>query len=61
MWRAARAIAHCDAGDVIIDRAAFADLPVEIARRLLQEALVWIGGGGVSATVHSAARRAGGA
>ncbi len=39
---AARRIAVVDAGDVVIDRAAFLALPPEIARRLLVAALVWV-------------------
>lgn len=42
--RAARDVARLDAGDVVIDRKGLAAQPPEIARRLLQEALMWIGG-----------------
>lgn len=42
--RAAREFARLDGGDVVFDRAGLAALPPEIARRLLQEALMWIGG-----------------
>ncbi len=39
---AARAMARVDAGDVVFDRASLAGLPVEIRRRLLVAALVWV-------------------
>lgn len=42
---AAARIARIEAGDVVIDRPALMALPVEIARRLLREVLMWIGGG----------------
>lgn len=42
---AAAAIARVEGGDVVIDRAGLSALAPEIARRLLREALMWIGGG----------------
>lgn len=39
---AARQVAHVDAGDIVIDRAGFANLPVDIRRRLAAQALQWI-------------------
>ena len=42
---AAREVAHIEAGDVVFDRPALCALDPEIARRLMQKALLWIGGG----------------
>ena len=42
---AARDVVQLDGGDVLIDHRRFRTLPVEISRRLLVEALRWIGGG----------------
>ncbi|MDP4031732.1 MAG: tRNA lysidine(34) synthetase TilS [Pseudorhodobacter sp.] len=39
---AARQFAHVEAGDVVLDAAALTELPPEIARRLLRQALVWV-------------------
>ncbi len=39
---AARRVARIDAGDVVIERAAFLALPAEVQRRLLVAALVWM-------------------
>lgn len=39
---AARRIARSEAGDVIFDRVGFADLPTEVARRLMVHALTWV-------------------
>lgn len=41
---AASRIARVEAGDAVIDRAGLAALPPETARRLLREALMWVGG-----------------
>lgn len=40
---ASRRVAHVDGGDVLLDRTAFAELPDEIARRLMIGALRWVG------------------
>ena len=42
---AAREMVQLDAGDVLIELRRFRTLPEEIARRLLVQALCWIGGG----------------
>lgn len=41
---AARTLIRVEAGDLLIDHAGFADLPDEIARRLLQAGLRWLTG-----------------
>lgn len=41
---AARDVARVETGDVVLDRARFAALPPETARRLFIEALMWISG-----------------
>ncbi|AVO39635.1 tRNA lysidine(34) synthetase TilS [Pukyongiella litopenaei] len=43
---AARHVARVDGGDVLLDRAALADLPEEIARRLVIGVLRWVGDAG---------------
>lgn len=43
---AARNVARIEAGDVLFDRAALAQLDDEIVRRLLQQVILWIGGAG---------------
>tara|TARA_R110000868_G_scaffold69764_10_gene205596 strand:+ start:78691 stop:79944 length:1254 start_codon:yes stop_codon:yes gene_type:complete len=40
----ARHLVHIDEGDVVFARASFGQLQPEIARRLLQQALVWVAG-----------------
>lgn len=42
---AARALMRVQAGDILIAQTGFNDLPEEIARRLMQAALHWLGGG----------------
>lgn len=42
---AAARIARVEAGDVVIDRDGLTALPPETARRMLREALMWVGGG----------------
>lgn len=42
---AARSLLHVQAGDILIAQAGFNALPEEIARRLMQAALHWLGGG----------------
>lgn len=41
---AARNIVGLQAGDILMDRTGFESLPPEVGRRLLQEALKWVGG-----------------
>ena len=41
---AAQAVARIEAGDVLIDRSKLSELDPEIARRLLQRAILWISG-----------------
>lgn len=45
-YRAARQLVHVEAGDLVIAKEGFTDLPQEIARRLIQEALKWVSGAG---------------
>ena len=44
-FAAARGLVSMQSGDLIMDRAGLRDLPSETARRLMREALKWVGGG----------------
>ncbi len=45
VYQAAGRVSRIDGGDIVLDAGGFAELPSEIARRLLVRALNWVGGG----------------